>query len=127
VDLMSDEFEMHTIKDAGGRSNAYMESWLMVHYLMLGEDLRYAKDFDRYLTLYASGESSTVAFETAFGISASEMGNRLAKTYKGPLPIRAFRFEPGIQDHEFARSVADPGDVQETIDALTRTLDETIR
>jgi hypothetical protein len=99
----------------------------MVHYLMLGEDLRYDKDFDRYLTLYASGESSTVAFETAFGISASEMGNRLAKTYKGPLPIRAFRFEPGIQDHEFARSVADPGDVQETIDALTRTLDETIR
>lgn len=59
--------------EAGVRLEFESKAWLLTHYALSSEDRR--KRLSRYLALVAGGAGSTVAFERAFGLNASDLDN----------------------------------------------------
>ncbi len=117
-ELISDDFDFHQIDSSAKASNAYLQSWLLVHYLTLGDNWAHNKDFLEYLTLYSQGEKSTDSFSKVFDESASEMGPRVYKQYtKRFIPV-ILNFLPGSQDQDFVRTQAAPDIETEIIDDL---------
>lgn len=117
-ELISDEFAFHQISSSAKASNAYFQSWLLVHYLTLGDDFAHNKDLIEYLTLYSQGETSTAAFSTVFEDSANEMGPRIFRQYAKRFYAKKLNFLPGYQDHDFARTTAPMESVTDIIDDL---------
>ena len=63
----------------------YAQSWLLVHYLILGQGGRFTPRLDRYLDRVAQGGDDQRAFEDAFGIEVSELDERM-KAYAKEIP-----------------------------------------
>jgi tetratricopeptide (TPR) repeat protein len=54
----------------------YAESWLLVHYLMIGNAER-SKQLGKFLTLLAANEPASSAVEKAFGVNTQHLENEL--------------------------------------------------
>jgi tetratricopeptide (TPR) repeat protein len=51
----------------------YAESWALVHYLMLGDERRFAKNYGAFVAALADGQSLEDAARSALGIGADEL------------------------------------------------------
>ena len=113
--LTADSFEFHSYGNVVAVTNAYYQSWLLVHYLMIGEQFKYLKDVGMFLGHFSEGKSSAEAFEIVFGMSADELGSLAMKQYRRRTPFYQIDFKPGIQDHNFSRSETDAEEIKNTI------------
>jgi tetratricopeptide (TPR) repeat protein len=55
----------------------YAESWLLTHYLMLGDNARNKAHFGQLTTLLKQGQSPVQAFTNAFHVTLTQMENQL--------------------------------------------------
>jgi hypothetical protein len=117
-ELISDDFDFHQISSAEKASNAYLQSWMLVHYLTLGDEQAHNRGLLEYLTLYNRGAASVSTFAEVFGESADEMGPRISKQYGRRFYPLVVNFLPGYQDHDFERMLVDPSIAAEIIDDL---------
>ncbi len=101
--LVSEEFDMHEISSGLTQSNAYWQSWLLVHYLTLGNNFQNADNLQGYFDLTQSGKSSLEAFELAFGVTPTEWAEKYMSEYFSNMLYVAYDFRPGVQDHDFER------------------------
>ena len=118
-ELIADDFDLHAIGNFQVLSNAYLQSWLMVHYLTLGDELAHTDKLNTYLALYAKGVSSADAFAAAFSSGPGDIGQILESGYGRKVPSYTVAFRPGVQDHEFSRSPANNDSKRETIERMT--------
>lgn len=89
-ELISDDFRFHQITSTRRGNNAYVQAWLLVHYLTIGDNMAHNSDLIGYLTAYANGTSSTAAFAQVFAEAPSDLGGRILAQYKqtfSPIPL----------------------------------------
>jgi len=115
--LVSDDFDPNAITSRYDGSNAYLQCWLLVHYLSLGDELRNHRKLVTYLERYGNGDSSTEAFESVFNSTPDEIGE-LLDDYSKNTPYYVIEFKPGIQDHDFVREEADAAFIQDMINNI---------
>lgn len=116
--LTSRDYDFHGVGAIEKLSDAYYQSWLLVHYLMIGDG---GSNFDamrRYLVIYARGEETPETFEEVFGSSATALGNRIVREYLNRMPYYEVDFRPEMQDHNFIRTPAPTDSTTATIEAL---------
>ena len=106
--ILASDFNPHGFSSIGRASDAYLQSWFLVHYFMLNDDPEVHGQLVDYLARYAMGQDSVSAFEAAVGMSADDFGNKLLREYVGNYYVYDFQ-EPNV-DLRFLR---------ETIDAAT--------
>jgi hypothetical protein len=117
-ELMSDEFEFHSTGSGARVSNAYLQAWLLVHYLTIGDQFSHYEGLTQYLGRYAAGEPSLSALKGVFDMTPDELGTPLAKAYIKKSPYYVLDFKPGMQDHEFTRAEADQDAARDTIETI---------
>jgi len=117
-ELMSGSFDFHAVDFSLKLSNAYLQSWLLVHYLTLGDEFKYNEDLGRYLGLFSASAKSDVAIEQVFGMTPSALGNVVLKEYGRKSPYYLIDYKPGVQDHDFQKTDADIDEVNVTIDEI---------
>lgn len=106
-ELISDRFDTHSIDSAKLGSSAYLQAWLLTHYVTLGEGLQVTKTLNRYLELMHGGTTSTDAFESAFGMSAKDLWLRKLRYYARELQVYQFKLLQENVDVNFQQSAAD--------------------
>jgi hypothetical protein len=99
-------------------SNAYLQSWLLVHYVTLGKPPENARKLQAYFDRLGAGESSADAFANAFGAPASELWLTDIEQYAARMPVYTIRFIAGSRDREFVRSRPDESEYRPLIDYL---------
>lgn len=114
-ELLSGDFEFHSVQAGPKLSNAYLQSWLLVHYLTIGEKFKRIDNFGNYLGRFATGESSESALDAVFGMTPREIGNFAEQKYSKRIPYYELDFISGIQDLDFARSGTDAETVTSAI------------
>ena len=118
--LLSDGFNPHRIDKRALGSNAYYQSWILTHYLTIGDQFARYPQLSRYLGRYAAGEPSLEAFRAEFGKSPDEVGAWVMNNYNRKISYYQFVFEPGIQDHDFVRSDVPLDVIEPTLERLSR-------
>jgi hypothetical protein len=106
-ELVSDRFDTHSLGTARLGSSAYLQAWLLTHYVTLGENGEVAKILNRYLELMHGGATSTDAFESAFGMSAKELWLKKLRYYARELQVYQFKLQQRIVDTDFRQTAAD--------------------
>ena len=117
-ELIADDFDMHAIKGGMRRSNAYLQSWLLVHYLSIGDRLSYREPLAQYLGRHAEGMSSKEAFAASIDVPIETLGNRLMDSYSKRIPYYTIEFTNGLQDLDFSRAEADSQATQVLIEKI---------
>jgi tetratricopeptide (TPR) repeat protein len=84
----------------------YAESWLLVHYLMIGNAER-SKQLGRFLTLLAANEPAGSAVEKAFGVNMQHLENELHHYLNQPT-MNVVEYTPA-QKHAYV--ISDPAPV----------------
>ena len=92
-------------------SNAYLQSWLLVHHMLLGHELRHVTELAQYFYYTANGEPTHVAFEKAFGVTSQEMGGPLMNSKSTRVDIYTFEFTSSLRDNDFVQSEMSADDV----------------
>jgi len=88
--------------------NAYMESWLLAHYVTLGDDFKNTPKLHQYFELIEAGQSSLDAFEQAFGMDGNELWVRKLRRYNERLFALVYDFRTNDLHTDFQRSDSDP-------------------
>ena len=118
-ELVSDRFDTHSIGSARLGSSAYLQAWLLTHYVTLGEEFQVTNTLNRYLELMYRGATSTEAFESAFGMSAKDLWLRKLRHYATELRVYEFNLLQGNMDVNFQQSTADMDVVIPLLEYLT--------
>ena len=100
--IISDDFSPHTIGDPGRASDAYLQSWFLTHYFMLGNNSQNAIQLATYISLLLDGQESVAAFETVVGMSTEEFGDKVLRRYF-PKYVTV-NVNPSKTDHDFQRN-----------------------
>lgn len=106
-ELVSDRFDTHSIGSLNLGSSAYLQAWLLTHYVVLGEEFRIEKNLNRYLELMHGGATSTDAFESAFGMSAKELWHNKLRHYAREAQAYQIKLLQDNVDVNFLQSTAD--------------------
>lgn len=117
-ELVSDEFRFHEIHNAERANNAYVQAWILVHYLTLGDGMAYNERLIRYLSAFAKGAPSIDAFYGMFEETPAHIGERVLRRYQrefDPLPLA---YSPVDAKSEFRRSEVNGETVQRMVDGL---------
>jgi hypothetical protein len=107
-ELLSDDFDLHSIRSARMQSTAYTQSWLLTHYLILGEKGKNSEKLQKYFNLMFAGESSIDAFESSFGMSPDDIWEKALKDYVRNFQIYTVKFRPVDLDLSFQKAPTDP-------------------
>ena len=99
-------------------SSAYLQSWLLVHYAMLGNDFGNTPKLSEYFRLLETGMPSLPAFEQAFGLDGQNLWARELKRYSKRLFYLVYEFRPQDLDLEFRQSESDLAAVEALIAEL---------
>jgi len=99
-------------------SSAYLQSWLLVHYAMLGNDFANTPKLTQYFGLLDTGTPSLAAFEQAFGMDGQNLWARELKHYSKRLFYLVYEFRPRDLDLDFRQSASDPAAVEALIEEL---------
>lgn len=99
-------------------SSAYLQSWLLTHYVMLGEDFSNTPKLHEYLRLTNAGQPSLLAFEQAFGMDGNELWVRKLQSYSKRLFYVVYDFRPGALHTDFERSSSDVAEVESLLDQI---------
>ncbi len=89
-DLLNHGGPMEEIHDREGTAVFYAQSWVLVHYLMLG-DIERKADFFAYIEAIQAGQESERAFAATFKCSPSELKAEL-KDYMTRPQIRTLKY-----------------------------------
>jgi hypothetical protein len=116
--LVSDHFNPHSITGARHASSAYTQAWLLVHYTTLGDGFKNAQKLQQYFDLTKEGQSSIVAFKTAFGSSAGDLWRTELGAYAKGFSYYEVAFAADTLDEEFQHKLAEKAEVQFLIDYL---------
>ena len=95
--------------------DAYVQSWLLTHYSMIGNEFANYEKFLRYLRAWASGEPPLSAFEQAFGMDADSLWKNELKSYSKRVVALVYDFDSDELDLNFTRTVADSDHVNSVI------------
>lgn len=98
--------------------DAYVQSWLLTHYSMIGNEFANYEKFLRYLRAWASGEPPLSAFEQAFGMDADSLWKNELKSYSKRVVALVYDFDSDELDLNFTRTVADSDHVNSVIDEI---------
>lgn len=114
--LISEGFDhsMHRSKV----SSAYAQSWLLTHYVTLGEDFSNTPKLHEYLRLINAGQPSLPAFEQAFGMNGKVLWTRKLKSYSKRLFYLVYDFSPSALHTDFESSGSDAAKVESLLDHL---------
>ena len=115
--LLSDGFDPHS-KFEGSRSSAYLQAWLLAHYVTLGDDFRNMPKLTRYLQLVYSGHPSLDAFEQAFGANGEELWSSELRQYSRQLFFLVYDFRSGVLHTDFQQSDSDVAAVETLLDQV---------
>jgi len=85
-------------------SNGYLQSWILVHHVLLGHEFSHVGQIAEYFYHDSNGEPSNIAFEKAFRVSPEEMGKPLMKRRGTKIDVYTFEFLSTFRDPEFTRS-----------------------
>lgn len=99
-------------------SSAYMQAWLLAHYATLGNQFENSQKLQQYFDGIRSGELSSDAFMTAFGISANDLWESELKDYEQRMPVWTVPFKRDALDLDYQRSLAGEMDYRPLIDYL---------
>ena len=101
-------------------SSAYLQSWLLVHYMMLGENFANLPSLYEYFNLVGSGTPSLPAFEQAFGMNGQALWARELKQYSKRLFYLVYDFRPEELHLDFQPAEADAAAIEALIAELSR-------
>ena len=116
--LVSSDFDPHQLNNWMSASAAYGQSWLLLHYLLLGPDESNAKKLAFYVANLKEGMRSIDAFNLAFEKTPNEMWLTEMQDYTSRLPYFTIKFEGLTLDKAFDTSPAPPAEIQPLIDFL---------
>ncbi len=102
--LVSDEFNPHTMTNRNVVSSAYAQAWLLAHYATLGNGQKNAPLLQNYFGRLQDGEAQGMAFQESFGVSASQLWDTQLKAYASKIPVYTLPYKPGVVDLAFAAS-----------------------
>ncbi len=97
---------------------AYVQSWLLTHFVMLGDNFGNMPKLHHYLGLLAAGEPSLPAFEKAFGMDGNQLWSERLREYSRNIYALVYDFNPDGLRLDFERSEADPAVVESLIEKL---------
>lgn len=80
-EILDPDLEIHSIELVGDRSDARLQSWLLAHYFMLGNDFGNAAQLQQYLDLLAAGRDSVEAMEIVLGEPLEVWARRLVRKH----------------------------------------------
>jgi hypothetical protein len=103
-ELIAEDFDPHALKGAAYSSDAYLQSWFLTHYFMLGNNFGNSEMLGQYLAMIASGQPSVDAFEAVVGESADTFGKNLLREYPDDFVYVIYNFQVSALDHQFQRS-----------------------
>jgi hypothetical protein len=112
--ILSRDFNPHSLKSARRASDAYLQSWLLVHYFMLGNQPANQQLLVQYFARLAVGEDPVAAFEAVVGESADEFGKNLVRNYAAPYFVVDF-LAPDVDLH-FARAFVDSAQLSSVLE-----------
>lgn len=118
-ELVAMNFDMHAIEQWERRSDVYLQSWVLTHHFMLGDDFANADAFLSYLTLLSRGESSVSALESVVGEPVDQFANKLLREYtKRKVKYVTYELQPAQLDKEFERTAVAEDEVMPFIETL---------
>jgi hypothetical protein len=103
-ELLAEDFNPHTLQNADYASDAYLQSWFLTHYFMLGNNFENSEMLGQYLALLTNGQPSVDAFEAVVGESADTFGQTVMSEYVDDFVYVIYNFQEAALDHEFQRS-----------------------
>ena len=116
AELISENFNPHS-QGVVRVDQAYFQSWLLVHYFLLGNESGNALTLARYMHLVIKGVPSVEAFESVVGQTADQFGKRLMRTYaRRGMKYVAFKLQQSGVDYEFTRRNALQDEVQPVLE-----------
>lgn len=101
-ELISEAFDPHAFENWRQSSDAYLQSWFLTHYFLLGNEFGNVVLLEQYLSRLAKGEESVQAFEAVIGMPANQFGDKLLREYS--MQYVTYRFLETNLDHEFQRT-----------------------
>ena len=116
--LISEGWENHTMPPRLVHT-AYMQSWLLTHYVTLGNDFNNTPKLRQYFGLIKAGQSSLPAFEQAFGMDGNEIWRWKLKSYNQRLFALVYDFRSHDLQTGFQRIDSDTEAVASLLDQLT--------
>jgi hypothetical protein len=117
--LISDSFNPHQLEDWSDSSAAYGQSWLLLHYLLLGPNETNAKKLAFYVANLKEGMSSVDSFQLAFNKTPAEIWETEMQDYTSQLPHFTVRFQGLTLDKEFTKTPAPEAEIQALLNYLT--------
>jgi len=118
--LIGESFDPHSFQSAGKASDAYLRSWLLTHYFMLGNNFGNTDELAQYLTLVANGQPSLAAFETVVGEPADVFGSKFFRQYRRNAKYVTYTFRPQSLDHDFRRTEVPIEEIRPIIEPFRR-------
>lgn len=115
--LISDGFDVHSMR-ADRASSAYLQSWLLTHYVTLGDDFGNTPKLLEYFRLIDTGQPSLSAFEQAFGMDGNKLWIRELRPYSKRLFFLLYDFRSDVLHIDFQRRNSDVAAVESLIDDL---------
>ena len=80
-EILGPDLDFHSFEFVRDRSDAHLQSWLLTHYFMLGNDFGNAGQLQQYLDLLAAGHDSVEAMETVLGEPLEVWARRLVRKH----------------------------------------------
>ena len=101
-EIISADFNPHAFENPARASDAYLQSWFLTHYFMLGDDFENTIKLAKYISLLLNGQDSVAAFETVVGMSIDDFGNTALRRYT--IKYVTYDFHESKTDHDFRKS-----------------------
>ena len=118
-ELIRDDFNAYNERDGRYVGAAYGQSWLLMHYLSLGDDPENAVRLAQYVADIKRGTASSEAFHKAFGKTAAEMWATEIVGYAERLPYYTLRFRGLTLDRAFDITAATAAELDPLLDTLS--------
>lgn len=118
-ELVAMNFDMHAIEKWERRSDVYLQSWVLTHHFMLGDNFANTDALLTYLTLLSRGESSVSALESVVGEPVDQFANKLLREYTNrKVKYVTYEMQPAQLDKEFERTAVSEAEVMPFIETL---------
>ena len=101
-DIISDDFNPHAFSNSARASDAYLQSWFLTHYFMLGNNFENTIQLAQYISLLLNGQESVAAFESVVGMPIDDFGDKVLRRYI--VKYVTYDFHESKTDHKFQRS-----------------------
>lgn len=92
------------------------QSWLLTHYVTLGDDFGHARQLAWYLEQTNAGQDPLQAFVQAFGMDGNTLWDEVLDGYRNRTFFVIGDYAPGVVKADFSRSTADPAEIDSLLE-----------